>query len=204
MSPTYLIFRRIGIASLRLDQVMILFLTFLCTNCIMNKRFESGASKRRRKKLENNKVKEIKSITTFLHQSLTEATGADSEVGALTLAQGNQCDEADQPTASIQLIEKEMQDVEQQPGNKEPAISSKNENTNVSPNSVAAKGEEKETHQSRKDSQNFQITPGEVNQFQGITNTYADDAENRCTHILSLKDVGLWKELSNEEIAYCM
>ena len=26
--------------------------------------------------------------------------------------------------------------------------------------------------------------------------------EHRCTHTLSLKDVGLWKELSNEEITY--
>ena len=69
-------------------------------------------------------------------------------------------------------------------------------------NSVAAKGGEKETYESSGDSQNFQFTPGEVNQSQGITDTYADDAEHRCTHTLSLKDVGFRKELSNEEIAY--
>ena len=68
----------------------------------MSKRFESGASKRKRKKFENDMAKKIKPITAFLHQPLTEATGAGSEVGALTLAQENQCDEADQPTASIQ------------------------------------------------------------------------------------------------------
>ena len=139
-------------------------------------------------------VKKIKPITTFLHQPLTEATGAGSEVGASTLAQENQCDEADQPTASNQpeesLIEKAMQDVEQQPGNEEAAMPSENEN--IFWNSVAAKGEEKETHQNSGDSQNFQITPGEVNQSQGI-DTYADDAEHRCTHTLSLKDVGCGK-----------
>ena len=67
-------------------------------------------------------VKKIKPITAFLHQPLTEATGAGSEVGALTLAQENLCDDqANQPTASIQreesFIEKTMQDVEEQPGN---------------------------------------------------------------------------------------
>ena len=52
----------------------------------MSKRFESGASKRWRKKIENDKVKKVKPITTFLHQPLTEATVAGSEVGASTLA----------------------------------------------------------------------------------------------------------------------
>ena len=50
-------------------------------------------------------AKKIKPITAFLHQTLTEPTGASSEVGALTLAQENQCDEADHPTASIQSEE---------------------------------------------------------------------------------------------------
>ena len=172
----------------------------------MGKRFESGASKRKRKKIKKDTVKKIKPIATFLHQTLTEATGADSEVGASTPAQDNQCDEFDQTTASIKreesLIEKAMQDVEQQPGNEEAVMPSENENTNIFQNSVAAKGEEKEKHQSSGDSQNFEIFPGEVNQSQGITDTFADDAKHRCTHTLSLKDVGLWKELSNEEIAY--
>ena len=65
----------------------------------------------------------------------------------MTLAQENQCDEADQPTISIQpeesLSEKAMQDVEQQPGNEEAAMPSENENTNIFQNSVAAKGGEK-------------------------------------------------------------
>ena len=82
----------------------------------MSKRFESEASKRKRKKIENDMVKKRKPITAFLHQPLTEATSAGSEVGALTLAQENQCDEVDQPTVSIQpkesFIEKAIQDVE--------------------------------------------------------------------------------------------
>ena len=41
----------------------------------MSKRFESGASKRKRKKIKNEMVKKIKPITTFLHQTLTKATG---------------------------------------------------------------------------------------------------------------------------------
>ena len=69
-----------------------------------------------------------------------------------------------------------MQDVEQQPGNEEGATPRENENTSIFQNSVAAKGGEKETHQSCGDSQNFQFTRGEVDQSQGITNTYADDA----------------------------
>ena len=68
----------------------------------MSKRFESEAGKRKRKKIENDMVKKIKPITAFLHQPLTEVTDAGSEVDALTLAQENQCDEVDLPTASIQ------------------------------------------------------------------------------------------------------
>ena len=120
-------------------------------------------------------VKKMKPITAFLHQPLIEATGTGSKVGALTLAQENQCDEADQPNASIQpeesLTEKAMQDVEQQPVNEEGAMLSENENTSIFKNSVAAKGGEKETHESSGDSQNFQVTPGEANQSQGITDT---------------------------------
>ena len=67
---------------------------------------------------------------------------------------------------------------------------------------VAPKGVEKETHESNRHSKNFQFTPGALNQSHDITDTYADNAEHRSTHTLSLKDVGLWKELSNEEIAY--
>ena len=167
----------------------------------MSKRFESGASKRRRKNIEYDIVKKMKPIVAFLHQPLKEATG--SEGGAMTLAEKNVRDEAYQPTASIQpeeiLIEKAMQNIEQQLGNEEVAMHSENKNTHIFQNSVAGKGGEKETHESSEDSQNFQFTPGES---QGITDTYADNAEHRSTLALSLKDVGLWKELSNEEIAY--
>ena len=41
-----------------------------------------------------------------------------------------------------------------------------------------------------------------LSQSQGITDIYAEYAEHRSTYILSLKNVGLWKDLSNEEIAY--
>ena len=58
----------------------------------MSKKFESGASKLKRKKFENDMLRKIKPITAFLHQHLTEATGAGKEVGASTLAQENQCD----------------------------------------------------------------------------------------------------------------
>ena len=61
----------------------------------MSTRFESEAGKRKRKKTENDVVKKIEPITAFLHQPLTEATDAGREVGALTLAQENKCDEAD-------------------------------------------------------------------------------------------------------------
>ena len=47
------------------------------------------------------------------------------------------------------------------------------------------------------DSQNFQLTSGEVNQSQGITGTYTDDVEHRSTP--SSKDVGWCKELLHEE-----
>ena len=158
MLSIYFIIRRINIAYLRLDQAIILFLTFSNPNFIMSKRFEIGVSKRKRKKIENDMVKKIKPITAFLHQPLTEATGAGTEVGALTLAQENLCDDqANQPTASIQteenLIEKAMRDVEQQLGNEEATIPSENENTNIFQNSVAAKGGKKETHESSGDSQ---------------------------------------------------
>ena len=53
MLSSYLI-RVIGIANLRLEQAIILFfLIFLCTNFIMSKRFEGGASKGKRKKIKN-------------------------------------------------------------------------------------------------------------------------------------------------------
>ena len=102
MLSTYLIIRRLGIANLRLDQTIIIFRNFLNLKFIMSKRFESGASKRKRKKFENDMLKKIKPITAFLHQPLPEATGAGKEVGTLTLAQENQCDEVHQPTTSIQ------------------------------------------------------------------------------------------------------
>ena len=51
----------------------------------MSKRFESGASKRKRKKIENHMVKRIRPITVYLHQPLAEATGAGSEASALKL-----------------------------------------------------------------------------------------------------------------------
>ena len=60
----------------------------------MSKRFESGASKRRRKKIEIDMVKKMKPITTFLHQHLTEATGAGGEGGAMMLAETNERVEA--------------------------------------------------------------------------------------------------------------
>ena len=108
MLSTYLIDRSLGIANanLRLDQAIILFHNFSNLKFIMSKRFESGASKRKRKKFENDMLKKIKPITAFLHQPLTEAAGAGSEVGALMLAQENQCDKADQLTAGIQPEEK--------------------------------------------------------------------------------------------------
>ena len=62
--------------------------------------------------------------------------------------------------------------------------------TNVFQNSVAAKGREK-THESSGDSQNFHLTPGEVNQSRGITDTYANDTKHRSTHTMSLKNVDL-------------
>ena len=61
---------------------------------------------------------------------------------------------------------------------------------NVFQNSVAAKGREK-THESGGDSQNFHLTPGEVNQSRGITDTYANDTKHRSTHTMSLKNVDL-------------
>ena len=95
-----------------------------------------------------------------------------------------------------------MQDVEQQRGNVEAAKPSENENANVFQNSVTAKGGEKETNESSGDSKIFHLTPGEVNQCQGITDAYANDTDHRSTHTLSLWEVGLWKKLSNEEIVY--
>ena len=92
MLSIYLIIRHIGIAYLRLVQAIILFLTFSNLNFIMSIRFENGASKRKRKKIEN-MVNKIKPITAFLHQPLTEATNGGTEVGALTLAQENLCDD---------------------------------------------------------------------------------------------------------------
>ena len=73
MLSVYLIIRRIGIAYLRLDQAIILFLIFSNLNFIMSKRFESGAlaSERNRKKIENDMVKKIKPITALLHQCHT-------------------------------------------------------------------------------------------------------------------------------------
>ena len=58
---------------------------------------------------------------------------------------------------------------------------SENENTNVFQNSVAAKGGRK-MHESSEDSQNFHLTPGEVDQSRGITDTYANDTKHRSTH----------------------
>ena len=50
----------------------------------------------------------------------------------------------------------------------------KNENTDIIQNSLAAKGEIKEPQKSSVNNQNFQLTSDEVNQSQGITDTYAE------------------------------
>ena len=67
----------------------------------MSKRFESGSSKCKKKKIENYMIKKIRPITAFLHQPLAKAISAGSKAGALKLRQGNQCDGANQSTASI-------------------------------------------------------------------------------------------------------
>ena len=134
----------------------------------MSKRFESDASKRKRKKNENHIVKMIRLITAFLHQPLAKATGAGSEADALKLTQGNQCVGANQPTASIQPEENHiataMQDVEQQPDYEGAAMPTENENTDIIQNSLDAKGEIKEPQKSSVNNQNFQLTSAEVNQ----------------------------------------
>ena len=110
----------------------------------MNKRFKSGASKRKRKKIENNMVKKIRPITALLHQPLAETTDTGSEPSELKLTQGNQYYGANQTTASIQqeenLLETAMQDVEQQPGYEETAMFVENKNKDIIQNSVAEKG----------------------------------------------------------------
>ena len=58
MLSTYLIIRRLGIAKLRVDEAIILLHNFLNLKFIMSKRFESGASKRKRKKFENDMLKD--------------------------------------------------------------------------------------------------------------------------------------------------
>ena len=79
MLSTYLIIRRLRIANLRIDQAIILFHNFSNLKFIMSKRFESKASKRKRKKFENDMLKKIKPITAFLHQPLTEAIGVTED-----------------------------------------------------------------------------------------------------------------------------
>ena len=138
-----------------------------------------------------------------MHRPLEEARGAGGEAGALKQTQGNQCDGTNQQTASIQpeenLIKTVMQDVEHQVY-EEAAMPTENESPVIIQNSVAAKRGVKELRKRSVGSQNFQLTPGEVNQSQGITDAYADDVEHRSTP--SSKDVGLWKELSHDEITY--
>ena len=167
MLLTYLIIKRIGMANLRLDQATTLLLTFSYPNFIMSKRFESGTSKRKRKKIENDDVKKIKPIIAFLHQPLTEATDAGSEVGALTPAQENQCDKADQPTASIQseesLMKKQCRTLNSNWGMRKQPCPGKMK-IQIYFRTQLMHREGKETHESSRDGQNFQFTPGEVNQ----------------------------------------
>ena len=72
------------------------------------------------------------------------SNSAGSEAGALKLTQRNQCDGADQPTASIQqgetFIAIAMQDVKQQPAYEEAAMPVENENIDKIQNSVVSKG----------------------------------------------------------------
>ena len=172
----------------------------------MSKRFESEATKRKRKKNENDMVKKIKPITAFLHQLLTEATDAGSEVGALTLAQENQCDEADQPTASIQpeesVIKKQCWTLnsnvvmwKQQPCPVKMKIQ-------MYLRTQLLQKEGKKKHMKVVEIVKiFNLSPSVVNQSRGITDTYANDTEHRSRYT-KFKERCLWKELSNEEIAY--
>ena len=87
-----------------------------------------------------------------------------------------------------------MQDVEQQFGYEEATIPTENECANTIQNLVVAKREVKEPKESSSvDNQNFQLTSGEINQSQSISDIlYADDGKYRSTP--SLKNVGLWKK----------
>lgn len=66
----------------------------------MSKKFESGASKRKR--LENDTVKKLRPITAFLDQPQKEATNASGEEDTLLLTPGNPSGGAIQPSISIQ------------------------------------------------------------------------------------------------------
>ena len=130
-------------------------------------------------------VKKIKPITTFLHQPLTEATGAGSEVDALTLAQENQCDEADQPTASIQseesFIKKQCRALNSNVIMwKQPCPVKMKIQMHFKTQLLQKEG--KEMHESSGDIQNFCLTTGAVNQSRGITDTYANDIGHRSTY----------------------
>ncbi|XP_032893241.1 zinc finger MYM-type protein 5-like [Amblyraja radiata] len=171
----------------------------------MSKRFESGASKRKRKRLENDMVKKLRPINAFLDQPLTEAASASGEADTLILTQGNQCGGAIQPTTSIQPEEKlpetetAKQDVEQQAEYEKTAMMpAQNENIELIQESLNGQGEAKERQENNVDSQNFQLTPDKIGQVQGIPDSDIDDAKHRST----VTDVGLWTELSHEDVSY--
>lgn len=99
------------------------------------------------------------------------------------------------------LIETETanQDLEQQANYGEAAIMpTQKENIELIQEWLTAQVEAEEPQESIGDNQNFQLTPGQVGQVQGIQDSDIDYAKHRST----VTDVGLWTKLSHKEVSY--
>ncbi|KAL8178563.1 UNVERIFIED_CONTAM: hypothetical protein K2H54_051388 [Gekko kuhli] len=118
----------------------------------MSKRFESGASKRKR--LENAMVLKLRPITAFVHQPLIEATRARSE------AIQPERTTSMQPDKNLPERKTAKQDVEQQADYKKAAMMlAQTENTELIQESLTGQGEAKEPQENNINSQILQFTP---------------------------------------------
>ena len=143
-------------------------------------------------------VKKLTPITAYLHEPLRAARSASDETDALIKTQGNQNVGTIQPIASIQPEEGLAEVIQQAVDEEAATMPIQIENTELIQEPHTRQREANELQESNTDNQNFRLMSEKVDQVQGIPDSDIDDPK----HISIARDVGLWTELSHEEVSY--
>lgn len=148
----------------------------------MSKRFESGAWKRKKKRLQDNEIKKLTPITAYMHE----------------------------PTSTIQLEENFTEAIQQAVCEETAVASTQNENTELIQELLTEHEDTNKPQENNTDIQNFLLTHNEKPQVQGISNSNSDVVKNISTTVtdvglwvdLSQNDVSYWIEKGPSQIQH--